>query len=369
MGGQNMAEKYNDPLLKLQFDGNNEFKIELQSRVDEFFSQTGRSLRDSPVMYFKTVVILSLFALTYILLVFYASTWWQAVTLSVFLGLTIAGIGFNIQHDGGHNAYSKYQWINKMMAMTLDIIGGSSYYWKWKHVVFHHRYVNIYGYDPDADLGFLGRFQPHAKYRFYFKYQHIYIWVLYSLMVPKWHFVDDYYSFITRKVGAHTVPRPSGWEIPIFFLGKIAFLVLALGIPLLHHRVLPVLGCYFIAAMVLGLLMSFIFQLPHCVEESEYPMPNPATGRMDRPWSVHQAIVSLDFDRNNPYFTWLLGGLNFHKEHHLLPVVNHVNYPVISPLVQQTCKKFGVPYREHTSIHSAVASHYRWLKRMGQKEV
>ncbi len=173
-----MAEKYNDPLLRLQFAENNEFKIELQRRVDEFFRQTGRSLRDSPVMYFKSIVILSVFVLTYILLVFYASAWWQAVPLSILMGLTIAGIGFNMQHDGGHNAYSKYQWINKMMAMTLDVIGGSSYYWKWKHVVFHHRYVNIYGYDPDADLGIIGRLQPHVKYRPYFKYQHIYIWVL-----------------------------------------------------------------------------------------------------------------------------------------------------------------------------------------------
>ena len=127
-----MAEKYNDPLLRLQFAENNEFKIELQRRVDEFFRQTGRSLRDSPVMYFKSIVILSVFVLTYILLVFYASAWWQAVPLSILMGLTIAGIGFNIRHDGGHNAYSKYQWINKMMAMTLDVIGGSSYYWKWK---------------------------------------------------------------------------------------------------------------------------------------------------------------------------------------------------------------------------------------------
>ena len=39
-----MAEKYNDPLLRLQFAENNEFKIELQRRVDEFFRQTGLAL-------------------------------------------------------------------------------------------------------------------------------------------------------------------------------------------------------------------------------------------------------------------------------------------------------------------------------------
>ncbi len=362
-----MAQKYNDPLLKLQFAENNEFKIELQRRVDEFFRQTGRSQRDNPVMYFKTIVIISLFALFYYLLVFYPINWWETVVLSIMLGLSTAAIGFNIQHDGSHNAYSKFQWINKIMAMTLDLIGASSYYWKWKHVVFHHRYVNIYVYDPDADLGSLGRLSPHAKYRSYFRFQHIYIWALYCLLVPKWHLYDDFKAFITRKVGAHIVPRPSGWELLIFILGKIWFFSLAFAVPLMFHPLLPVLFCYAVASFILGQLLSMIFQLPHCVEESDYPLPNPETGRMDKPWSVHEAIVSLDFDRNNPYFTWLLGGLNFHKEHHLLPVVNHVNYPVISPLVQQTCEKFGIEYKEHKSIHSALASHYRWLKRMGQR--
>ena len=37
--------------------------------------------------------------------------------------------------------------------MTLDLIGGSSYIWHWKHTIIHHRYVNITGYDTDIDLG------------------------------------------------------------------------------------------------------------------------------------------------------------------------------------------------------------------------
>jgi len=41
----------------------------------------------------------------------------------------VAGIGFNIEHDGGHQAYSNYGWINRLMAMTMDLIGASSYVW------------------------------------------------------------------------------------------------------------------------------------------------------------------------------------------------------------------------------------------------
>ena len=39
------------------------------------------------------------------------------------------------------------------MAMTMDLIGASSYVWHWKHVVVHHTYVNITGHDADIDLG------------------------------------------------------------------------------------------------------------------------------------------------------------------------------------------------------------------------
>jgi fatty acid desaturase len=38
------------------------------------------------------------------------------------------------------------------MAMTLELIGGSSYLWRWKHGIFHHTYVNVAGHDTDIDL-------------------------------------------------------------------------------------------------------------------------------------------------------------------------------------------------------------------------
>src|SRR5204863_9194175 len=119
----------------VKFGKNNEFQAELRRRVDEYFERTGRPRRDVPLMYLKTAIFLAAFAGLYYLLVFVAHTWWQGVPLAVLLGLTTAGIGFNIQHDGGHQAYSEHAWVNKMMALTLDLIGGSSYLWHYKHGV------------------------------------------------------------------------------------------------------------------------------------------------------------------------------------------------------------------------------------------
>jgi hypothetical protein len=49
-----------------------------------------------------------------------------------------------------------HTWINRLAAMTMDLIGASSYVWHWKHVVVHHTYVNITGHDADIDIAFFG---------------------------------------------------------------------------------------------------------------------------------------------------------------------------------------------------------------------
>ncbi|PYS68121.1 MAG: acyl-CoA desaturase, partial [Acidobacteria bacterium] len=100
-------------------------------------------------MYLKTAIILLAFVGLYAGLVFVAATWWQGLGLAVLLGLAMAAIGFNIEHDGGHQAYSNNPRINRLMAMTMDLLGASSYVWHWKHDVTHHTYVNITGHDVD----------------------------------------------------------------------------------------------------------------------------------------------------------------------------------------------------------------------------
>jgi linoleoyl-CoA desaturase len=301
-----------------------------------------------------------------VLLVFVARGWWQALPLAALLGLAMAEVGFNIQHDGGHQAYSRHPWVNKVMALSLDLIGGSSYLWHWKHVVYHHTYVNITGHDTDIDLGILGRLSPHQKWFPFHRWQHRYIWPLYGLMIIKWHLYDDFHDALTGSIGGHRVPRPRGWDLVAFVAGKAVFLSLAFGVPLLFHPLWGVLLCYVVAAAVAGIVLSVVFQLAHCVEGAEFPMPKEGTARIEHAWAVHQAETTVDFARRSRVAAWLLGGLNFQIEHHLLPRICHVNYPALSPILQQTCHEFGVRFTEHDSFRAGVASHFRWLRRMGR---
>ena len=77
---------------------------------------------------------------------------------------------------------------------------------------------------------------------------------------------------------------------------------------------------------------------------------------------------SVDFARDSRTAAWLLGGLNFQIEHHLFPHICHVNYPAISGLVENTCREYGVHYTANPSFRAGVASHYRWLRRMGMPQ-
>src|SRR4029450_10000664 len=95
-------------------------------RVETFFRTTGRRQRDCWQLYLKTGILIAVWVTSYLLLVLGAQTWWQALPLAMLLGLAAAGIGFNVQHDGGHQAYSRHPWINRLMALTLDMIGGKS---------------------------------------------------------------------------------------------------------------------------------------------------------------------------------------------------------------------------------------------------
>jgi linoleoyl-CoA desaturase len=352
---------------RVKFGRDDSFYVEVRRRVEEFCRSTGRRQRDCPQMYLKTAILLTSLAGSWALLVFVASTWWHAVLLSIVVGLTTASIGFNIQHDGSHQAYSDHAWINRLTAMTMDLIGASSYLWHWKHPVFHHTFANITGHDTDIDYGMVGRLTPHQRRRWMHRWQHFYLWPLYGIVMVKWKFFDDFKEVIRGRIAAnHRIPRPKGWDLVTFFVGKAIFVGWIFIIPSFFHAWWVVLLFYVFIEAVLGITMSVVFLLAHMVEPADFPMPAKETGRIEKPWAIHQVETAVDFSRESRVAAWLLGGLNFQIEHHLFPRYCHVNYPAISKIVEETCKEFGVKYGEHITLMDGIKSHFRFLRELGR---
>jgi linoleoyl-CoA desaturase len=316
-------------------------------------------------MYLKTAAILGWFIASYVLLVFVAANWWQGVLLSFSLALAMAGIGFAIQHDANHGAYSKLKAINRLLGLTLDMLGGSSYVWHWKHNVSHHTYPNLHGVDDDLDILPWGRLAPNQPRRRIYSIQHYYLWPLYGFLLPKWHFVDDIKNLTQARVGGKSFPRPRGWRLAEVIGGKALFFGWAFLVPMLFHPWWQVLLFYAGTAAFVGISLSIVFQLAHCVENAEFPEVATVNGE-NREWALHQLNTTVNFSRRNPILTWYLGGLNYQIEHHLFPRICHVHYPRVSRIVESVCKEWGVRYNTHKGVFSALASHWRWLRRMGR---
>ena len=350
---------------ELKFDKQDDFQRVLKERVEQYFSTSGKHPRDCWQMYVKCFVILSWFFGSYALLVFGPITWMMAIPLAASVGLAMAAIGFSIQHDGGHRAFSDFPIVNRMAALTLDMLGGSSYYWARKHNSIHHTYANITGHDDDIDLGLLGRLSPHQKHLKFHRLQHFYLWFLYGFLTIKWQFYDDFRDMVRGRIGAHRVARPTGTDLALLLGGKLFFVVMAFVVPLMLHPWWMVLPTYLCVSFFQGVTLSTIFQIAHCVEDATFPMPEPATGRMNATFASHQIETTVDFAPNNRLLSWFVGGLNYQIEHHLFPQICHIHYRALAPVVQQTCREFGVRYTVHDTLSSGIASHYRWLRRMG----
>jgi linoleoyl-CoA desaturase len=341
------------------------FYSAVRERVELHFANKSVQPNQASGMRFKTAVIMLWFVSSWALLTFWATSWWQVVPLILSLGLAIAGIGFNVQHDGGHGGYSPSPALNRAMAFALDVIGGSSYVWNWKHNVFHHSNPNLVGLDADIDIQPLCRLSPEQPRRAGHRFQHLYIWPLYAALAVKWQFIDDFKDLIRGTIGGNPFPRPRGWRLVSLLAGKLLFVSWVLIIPSRFHPFANVLLCYAACSVVVSLTLAITFQLAHAVEGAGFPALD-AKGRVSSEWAAHQVSTSVNFAPGNRVLTWYLGGLNYQIEHHLFPKVCHLHLEEIAPIVQSACQEFGVPYRSHRTARAALASHARWVHHLGR---
>ncbi len=342
------------------------FHAELLRRVETYFASSGRCRTGGVAMGIKAALFLGWAAASYVLLVFVAASWWQALALAGSLGLAVAGIGFNVQHDGSHGSFSRRRFVNRLAASALDLIGGSSYVWHHKHDLVHHHYTNVEGVDEDIEAAPFLRLAPRQRRRWYHRFQHLYVWPLYVFFPPKWELWDDVKDLVRGRVGRRRIPRPRGVDLAVTVAGKVAFVGWAFVLPFALHDWVDVVAVYAFYFLVLGVTLATVFQLAHCVEEAEFAAIPAGGARMENGWAEHQLATTVDFAPRNRWLTWYLGGLNYQVEHHLFPRVSHVHYPAVFEIVRRTCEEFGVRHRTHPTLLRALGSHVAHLRRMGR---
>lgn len=281
-------------------------------------------------------------------------------------GLATALVGFNIMHDGAHESLSRHRLLNRLAALTFNLIGSNRRYWSEKHNRNHHGYTNIDGLDEDIDAFGILRMSPAQTHQPWHRFQHLYAWVLYPMTSLFWFFVLDYKAYFRQAIGRRAYSKPMQvTEHVEFWLSKLLYLLLYLVIPYFVLGTTATLFGFLALHIVLGFLFAVVFQLAHVVDLAEFPEPD-QDGYLADTWAIHQLRTTVDFAPNNRWLNALLGGLNLQVEHHLFPRISHVHYPRIHRLIAHECARIGQPIRSYETLWQALKGHAIHLKALGQ---
>ncbi len=342
------------------------FHKELKQRVNNYFVENNKKSTGNFSLHFKAVLLWTLFVTFYVLIVFFnPASVWLGLGEALILGGLTAAIGFNVMHDGGHGSFSDSPFWNKIAAFSVNGLGASMLMWNNKHNIIHHTYTNIDGIDDDIEIKPMLRMcETQKKYKVH-RFQHIYVWFLYTLLLIIWVFATDYTKYFRKKVGNVPIKKFSAFDHFAFWAAKVFYYAMFIALPIYMVGFLPWMVGFMVMAMFAGFVLSIVFQLAHTVEETSFPIPLEATNDIENEWAIHQIETTANFATKNKVISWLVGGLNFQIEHHLFPKISHVHYPAISKIIKSTCEEFNVKYIEYKRMRDAIISHTLYLKRMG----
>ncbi len=338
----------------------------LRDKIDNYFKERQIKPTGNFKLYSKTIILVSIAVLLYSFLVFAHLPVWLSITGCALMGLTFASIGFNVMHDGAHGSYSTNKTLNNLMSYSLNLMGGSSFMWKVKHNHVHHSFTNIDGVDDDIDIRPWMRVNEQQKRYWFHRFQHVYWFRLYGATYFMWIFWMDFQKYFTHKIGPTPIRKMKLKEHIGFWITKIFYLGLFIGLPVYFKGWIATIIGYSIILFVTGLVIAVVFQLAHVVEDTAFPVPDPVSNKIEEEWALHQVRTTANFATGNRLVSWFMGGLNFQVEHHLFPRISHIHYPEISRLVKETCQEFNIRYIEYPSVFDAIVAHVRHLRSLGR---
>ena len=360
------------PIITFESNTNAEFYKTLQQRVREYFKQNNISRFGNAGMVVKTVFMISLYVVPFILLnTLFADSMLLSVLMWVIMGFGMAGVGLSIMHDANHGAYSKNDRVNKLLGLVINGVGGSDVNWRIQHNVLHHTYTNVSGYDEDIDPGKVMRFSPRAERLKIHRFQHIYAWFFYGLMTLMWCTAKDFIQAarFKRQNLLKTQNITYGRLVRAIIITKVIYFAIIFGVPF-TFSILPWYGtvlCFLTMHFIAGVTLAAIFQPAHVVPTSTYPIPN-NSGVVEADWAVNQLYNTANFAPKSTWFSWYVGGLNYQVEHHLFQNISHVHYKKLSEIVKKTASEYNLPYYSYKTFFGAVREHTKMLHDLGTKD-
>ena len=359
----------NSPPIKYQALKEDPFYTELSERVNQYFKVNKLSKKGNWKVFLKMGVFFSMVLVPYILFLTNQFDSKSVYFLIPLLGIGLAGISLNVQHEGSHGAFSKHGWVNRIMEGTMYIIGGNAENWNFAHNQLHHSYVNIFGHDNDLNGRGVIRLSPEDKWLPIHRYQHFYFLIFYGLLSINWMLYTDFRQLWIfnkmRKATGQTVSQFQSWFKLLFF--KLLMLSTWFVLPLyfMEVSVINFLLGFLCVNLISSTILSFSIQAAHIVIQSQMIKPH-QDGSLEHSWAVQQLLTTTNWATKSELVNWYTGGLNHQIEHHLFPNISHIHYPKISGIVKEVAKNHGIAYHENETMFQVIRSHIVHLKNMGK---
>lgn len=293
----------------------------------------------------------------------YFVCWYYAVfTLSIIasllLGACAGRLGF-LMHQGLHSAISHYATVNRLVGYCHNLIGSDYLVWSMEHQVAHHTFTNELEKDNDYSIGNpIVRFNHYLEHSRFHRFNHIITFMLMPFGVWRWY-VDDLNCIINGRVGSvkfHT-DRGDFWSTLAW---KAFWGIRNLVIPIYLWGFLWGMVPSVISMTIAAYYMENIFIVNHIQTGLE-----PKEGSH---WAVRQVHTTANWGSGSHFCNMISGGLNHQIEHHLFPSITHYMYPVIHPIVLQTCREYNIPYYTFGSFWDAWYAMYRHLNTLADRK-
>jgi len=257
-----------------------------------------------------------------------------------------------------------------LLGYSFNLIGANQTVWKIQHNILHHTYTNIDHADDDLNAPFFLRFSPNAKHYWIHQFQHIYIWFFYGISTISWITTKDFVRLKRYKnMGFLNKKNEYKKELVELTAWKLLYYSYALVLPMI---MVPfswslILLAFISMHFVTGILVSIVFQIAHIMPANDFPMPD-EKGTINDNWYGHQFATTSNFSPKSNILFWLIGGLNYQVEHHVLPDVCHVHYKKLTKIVSETAQEYGMPYHVKSSLVHAISDHTKMLRMLGKKQ-
>jgi linoleoyl-CoA desaturase len=286
-----------------------------------------------------------------------------AAFIACYTGMGIVSVlmFINLIHDGVHNHIFKKEVHNQAYLLLFDLIGGNSFIWKKRHLLLHHKFPNVAGFDADIEQSGPVKIFPHLKTNPIHRYQHLFVFLLYPLFLFNWIFIRDFRDFFSKKRLIRKFCKIPVWEyVKLFFFkglffGYIILLPIFLGVPV--AQVFIGLGLLLFVGSVVAMLSLLT---PHANSANSFPVAD-TRGRLPITWLEHQFNTTNDLKADTWFTRNLMGNFNYHLAHHLFPQVHSAYAREVTECIQQFAISQGFPYKKY-SLGTCLKLHYKLIR-------